>query len=190
MGQGETGVPSEYLKTLEAPVQAIGADGNCDFNGQGNAERDLIICSREKTGKEQGASGDSGGPWTVPFKSGTSILVGVQSSGVRNNADVPYGFIVSVPWFQNWIASAIETQDGCIPKQEKTKGKIQSSYFDGFSDLAFQSQFCKYEDCRECSNEDRVRVKPDPRPDPPPDSCFDEKEGCPRNPKCVGFADE
>lgn len=188
--QGETGVMSKYLKTLEAPVQAIGADGDCDFNYQkGYPERPLIICSQEKTGVEQGAAGDSGGPWTVPSKSGTSILVGVQSSGVRNKkANVPYGLIVSVPWFQNWIASAIETLDGCIPKQDKTRGKIQSSYFHGFHE-AGESQFCKYEDCKKCSNEKPVRVGPDPSPDPPPDSCFNDRN-CPKNPKCVGFADE
>lgn len=167
--QGESGVPSPVLKTLVAPVQAIGgADAHCNYGNELNGNgRPMIICGKEETNIKQGAAGDSGGPWTVPIdptQNNKSMLLGVQSSGATNTAGVPHTFIISVPWFQDWIAASILNDDQCTPG---TKSQIQNSYFDGYHE-AHSNQYCKYTDCYSCSNEklyDQVN-------DPKQDSCL------------------
>lgn len=162
--QGEIGVPSPDLKSLQRPVSAVGtADEHCNLHVPVAKRIPSFVCSYERD-DEQGAQGDSGGPWILYDATlRTHVLTAVESSGDVNNEGISYASLISPAWFQDWIASTILTKDSCLPNPLPKR----DSFFVGFGEYSKQ-QFCTFDDCSVCSdsvvtNPNHVKGKPGPR---------------------------
>mmetsp|Transcript_36922 Transcript_36922/g.73049 ORF Transcript_36922/g.73049 Transcript_36922/m.73049 type:complete len:418 (-) Transcript_36922:61-1314(-) len=169
--KGESGVPSNNLKQLDAQVTGIGtSDENCNLNVNNESRIRSLACQPEiadsgcKGADEssappgckpgvKGAGGDSGGPW-VTLIDNTMTHVFVQSSGVQDNSGKTYGYLIRDAWFQDWILEGVKNFDKC--------GGSKLNGSDIFKDYAASSnQYCQGIDCLKCMDNNVVsKAKP------------------------------
>jgi len=150
---GESRKPSPHLRLLEMPIAAVGsADDKCNLDAPAQARVPSLICTPEFPHEEQGASGDSGGPWTL-FDSALAarIYAAVQSSGQVNSQGDHFGYLINPAWFQDWIAHHILGTDPCL--SDPAPGR--SSFFYGYVENS-TDQYCVFGDCDACSNKEVV----------------------------------
>lgn len=164
---GETGAPSPDLKRLQSPIMSVGSsDQYCNLDAKGDKRIASLVCVLELSDDEAGASGDSGGPWTLfNTSSFERILAAVQSSGQVNDDGVDYGYLMNPAWFQDWILFTIIDHDQCLQKPLPN----ESSFFSGYVEHD-PNQYCQLNDCSPCSdstvtNPENIRGKSAPSVD-------------------------